>query len=434
MLQRSLLRLPICRFDGPRAVVGSRRAATSVRVRVRVHGYGVVRVGTKLVEATISNGGSCSCIAQGTDGLKVPSGWRRKRRCGDSGSGYAMSGRRPFASSSSPPKPGEGDDDTFSSPSPSPPPPSTDDTAQSDDPPSPLVDPLPGSLQPYARLARLDKPIGTMLLLWPCCWSTALAAPAGCLPDARLLALFATGSFVMRGAGCTINDMWDADFDKSVARTKTRPLASGELAHTQAMGFLTAQLAAGLGVLLSLPHTSYTFQVGAASLPLVVAYPLMKRYTNWPQLVLGMTFNWGALVGWASVHGSIDWAVIGPLYCGGIAWTLVYDTLYAHQDKIDDSKLGLKSTALHFAENTKPILHGFSALAAANWMAAGYALGFTSPLYYGGCAAAYSHLVWQVRTADLDDPSNLAERFKSNNIVGATMFATCVVGNLAATA
>eukprot|EP00562_Extubocellulus_spinifer_P006690 CAMPEP_0178514226 /NCGR_PEP_ID=MMETSP0696-20121128/23906_1 /TAXON_ID=265572 /ORGANISM="Extubocellulus spinifer, Strain CCMP396" /LENGTH=437 /DNA_ID=CAMNT_0020144299 /DNA_START=15 /DNA_END=1328 /DNA_ORIENTATION=- len=301
-------------------------------------------------------------------------------------------------------------------------------------PPSAFVDQLPPSLQPYARLARLDKPIGTMLLLWPCCWSTALAAPPGCLPDPTLLALFATGSFVMRGAGCTINDMWDADYDRSVARTRDRPLASGELSYGQALTFLAAQLTAGLGVLLSLPHTAYTFQVGAASLPLVVAYPLMKRYTNWPQLVLGMTFNWGAIVGWASVHGSIDWSVVAPLYGSGIAWTLVYDTLYAHQDKVDDRKLGLKSTALHFADRTKPILNGFSALAVANWMAAGYALEFTSPLYYCGCAAAYLHLVWQVQTADLDNPPNLAQRFKSNNYVGAIVFASCVAGNLTAAA
>lgn len=236
----------------------------------------------------------------------------------------------------------------------------------------------------------------------------------------------------MRGAGCTINDMWDADYDKSVERTKSRPLASGELTQGQSMAFLGVQLTAGLGVLLSLPHTAYTFQVGAASLPLVVAYPLMKRYTHWPQLVLGMTFNWGALVGWASVHGSIDWTVVGPLYGSGIAWTLVYDTLYAHQDKVDDSKLGLKSTALHFADGTKPILHGFSALALMNWVAAGYALDFASPLYYCGCVAAYSHLAWQVHTAELDNPSNLAQRFKSNNQVGAIMFATCVAGNLTA--
>ena len=319
-----------------------------------------------------------------------------------------------------------GDRSSGSTPPPSP------QVSSSVHPPSPFIDPLPLSLQPYARLARLDKPIGTMLLLWPCCWSTALAAPPGCLPDPKLLALFATGSFVMRGAGCTINDMWDAEYDKSVARTKARPLASGELSHGQALTFLAAQLTVGLGVLLSLPHTAYTFQVGAASLPLVMAYPLMKRYTNWPQLVLGMTFNWGALVGWASVHGSIDWSVVGPLYGSGIAWTLVYDTLYAHQDKVDDNKLGLKSTALHFAGRTKPILHGFSALAVASWMAAGCALDFSSPLYYCGCAAAYSHLVWQIQTADLDDPSNLAQRFKSNNQIGMIVFAACVAGNLTA--
>jgi 4-hydroxybenzoate polyprenyltransferase len=132
----------------------------------------------------------------------------------------------------------------------------------------------------------------------------------------------------MRGAGCTINDMWDADFDKRVSRTRTRPLASGELTQKQALAFLAVQLTAGLGVLLSLPHTYYCFQLGAASLPLVAAYPLMKRYTNWPQLVLGMTFNWGAFMGWAATYGSLDWTIVGPLYASGVAWTLVYDTLY----------------------------------------------------------------------------------------------------------
>jgi 4-hydroxybenzoate polyprenyltransferase len=133
----------------------------------------------------------------------------------------------------------------------------------------------------------------------------------------------------MRGAGCTINDMWDADFDRHVERTKSRPLASGELSMTQATAFLAAQLSVGLGVLLSLPHMEFCFMVGAASLPLVVAYPLMKRYTNWPQLVLGMTFNWGALMGWAATHGSLmdGLSIVGPLYASGITWTLVYDTL-----------------------------------------------------------------------------------------------------------
>mmetsp|Transcript_7702 Transcript_7702/g.11003 ORF Transcript_7702/g.11003 Transcript_7702/m.11003 type:complete len:493 (-) Transcript_7702:165-1643(-) len=290
---------------------------------------------------------------------------------------------------------------------------------------------LPISFRPYARLARMDKPVGTMLLLWPCFWSTALAATP---PDLYLLTLFGTGAFIMRGAGCTINDMWDADFDKSVSRTKTRPLASGQLNHAQATTFLALQLAGGLGVLVSLPHTWYCFQLGVASLPFVVAYPLMKRYTNWPQLVLGMTFNWGAFMGWAATHGTLDWNVVGPLYVSGIAWTLVYDTLYAHQDKKDDAKLGLKSTALHFGEEyTKPVLYGFSALSYVGWNMAGLSAmegDSIHPLFLLGTTTAWSHLLWQIRTADLNDSDNLATRFKSNNTVGAIVFGSIVVGNM----
>ena len=242
----------------------------------------------------------------------------------------------------------------------------------------------------------------------------------------------------MRGAGCTINDMWDSKFDKKVERTATRPLASGALSFKQATAFLGLQLTGGLGVLLSFPreHLEYCFWLGSASLPLVVAYPLMKRYTNWPQLVLGMTFNWGALMGWAATHGTLDaldgLSVVLPLYGGSIAWTLVYDTLYAHQDKKDDAKLGLKSTALYFGENTKPILCGFSALATGNWLLAGYNVGYTDPYFYIGCGAAGSHLFWQVLSADLNNPKNLAERFKSNSAVGAIMFVSCMAGNYGA--
>jgi len=220
---------------------------------------------------------------------------------------------------------------------------------------------LPPSLRPYAHLARLDKPIGTFLLLHPCLWSTALATtPLGCTPDLSLCALFGLGSFLMRGAGCTINDMWDSNYDRNVERTKSRPLASGELTYPQAWTFLALQLSAGLGVLLSLPHLEQCFVWGVASLPLVATYPLMKRYTNYPQLALGMTFNWGAIMGWVAVRGDVDWSVVAPLYASGVAWTLVYDTLYAHQDKKDDVKLGLKSTALTFGEDgTKPILTAF---------------------------------------------------------------------------
>jgi len=298
---------------------------------------------------------------------------------------------------------------------------------------------LPDSLRPYALLARVDKPIGTALLLWPCLWSTALAAsqPGGGwdylagAPDPSLIALFTVGSFVMRGAGCTINDMWDKDFDRNVHRTKNRPLASGKLSTNRAIAFLGLQLSAGLGVLLSLPNMQYCLILGISSLPLVATYPLMKRYTNWPQLFLGMTFNWGAFMGWAASHGSLDPSVVLPLYASGVCWTLVYDTLYAHQDKVDDAKLGLKSTALHFGERTKPTLYGFSSMTFIGWNLAGFGAGFSEPVYYIGSFAAFSHLLWQIYSADLEDPENLAYRFKSNNHVGGIMFASCVAGSMA---
>lgn len=316
-----------------------------------------------------------------------------------------------------------------------------------------LMNKLPRYLQPYAQLARADKPIGTMLLLWPCYWSTAIAAAplltsrmtheiqseieiSTIFGDPKLLFLFATGAFIMRGAGCTINDMWDAKFDRKVKRTVTRPLASGTLNMYQAGGFLGLQLGAGLGVLTSLPNVEYCFWLGAASLPLVGLYPLMKRFTNWPQLVLGMTFNWGSFMGWAATHGSLDalngLSIVLPLYVGGVSWTLVYDTLYAHQDKKDDAQLGLKSTALYFGEKTKPILLGFSTLSTISWMLAGKNVGYVDPYYYFGIGAAGAHLYWQVITADLNDARNLAERFKSNNTVGAIVFASCVAGNIGA--
>jgi len=309
---------------------------------------------------------------------------------------------------------------------------------------------LPPSLLPYAHLARLDKPIGTMLLLHPCLWSTALAytsllstataaaaATASPMAFTILCTKFALGSFIMRGAGCTINDMWDAKYDKQVTRTKSRPLASGALSYNQAWMFLGALLTAGLAVLLSLePHLQDCFVWGAASLPLVGMYPLMKRYTNYPQLVLGLTFNWGAIMGWVAVHGNnVDWSVVGPLYASGVCWTLIYDTLYAHQDKTDDAKLGLKSTALTFGEKgTKPILTALTGVTWGCWMLAGYNVGFGDvldvPLYYGGVSVAAAHLLWQVYTADLDNAENLAYRFRSNNTVGWMVFASCIGGNL----
>ncbi|XP_066998844.2 4-hydroxybenzoate polyprenyltransferase, mitochondrial isoform X2 [Anabrus simplex] len=192
-----------------------------------------------------------------------------------------------------------------------------------------IVNNFPTNVQPYLKLMRIDRPIGSWLLFWPCGWSIAMCAEAGALPDVKMLALFGLGAFVMRGAGCTINDMWDKDIDNKVSRTKDRPLVSGALTQMDAIVFLAGQL--GIGLLILLQLNWYSVLLGASSLGLVIIYPLMKRVTHWPQLILGMTFNWGALLGWSAVQGSCDWSVCLPLYVAGICWTIVYDTIYAHQ-------------------------------------------------------------------------------------------------------
>ena len=314
-----------------------------------------------------------------------------------------------------------------------------------------LISHLPRSFQPYARLSRVDKPIGTLLLLYPCLWSTILATTSSSTSSAvvptmtdsttlllstlSLCSLFAIGSFVMRSAGCTINDMWDREYDESVSRTKYRPLASGELTHRQAFVYLMVQLSLGAGVLASLPNVEHCFVWGVMALPLVATYPLMKRCTNYPQLVLGATFNWGAIMGYVAVRGAVDWYVVGPLYTGCVSWTVIYDTLYAHQDKVDDAKLGLKSTALTFGDSgTKPILTACALVAWGGWIMAGYNAGLGNvldvPYYYVGISAAGTHLLWQIYTADLNDVDNLSYRFRSNNVVGGIVLASCIAGNV----
>jgi 4-hydroxybenzoate polyprenyltransferase len=252
-----------------------------------------------------------------------------------------------------------------------------------------------------------------------------MAAPAGTMPDLQLAALFGVGAFVMRGAGCTINDLWDRKYDAKVERTLNRPLASGQITPFQALVFLGGQLTCGLGVLLQL--NPYSIALGSASLGLVIVYPLMKRYTHFPQLVLGLTFNWGALLGWAAVHGSCDWTVLLPLYGSGVMWTLMYDTLYAHQDKKDDSKLGLKSTALYFG-NSKTALYGFAGTSTAALMASGYCLGTMGLPFYLGVLGAGCHMTWQIKTADFDSRMNLNDRFVSNNVVGGIVMGGILVG------
>ncbi|MEE8535698.1 MAG: 4-hydroxybenzoate octaprenyltransferase [Kiloniellales bacterium] len=278
----------------------------------------------------------------------------------------------------------------------------------------------PAAARPYLRLVRFDRPIGTWLLLLPCWWSLALAAAAtGQPPDFRLALLFAIGALVMRGAGCTVNDLADRDFDARVARTAGRPIPSGQISVRRAVVFLVLQLAAGLMILVQLHPFAILLGVGA--LPLIFAYPFMKRFTWWPQAWLGLTFNWGALMGWAAVTGGLDWPPV-LLYAAGIFWTLGYDTIYAHQDKEDDALIGVKSSALRLGTRTRPALAVFYAAATVLMAAAGLAAGL-GWAYLLALAVVAGLFVWQVAGLDIDDPDDCLRRFKSNRYAGLFLLA-----------
>ncbi|CAN6232833.1 unnamed protein product [Urochloa humidicola] len=286
---------------------------------------------------------------------------------------------------------------------------------------------IPEAARPYAMLARLDKPIGTWLLAWPCMWSITIAAMPGQLPDLKMLALFGCGAVLLRGAGCTVNDLLDRDIDNKVERTKSRPFASGVLTPLQGVGFLGFQLLLGLGILLQL--NNYSRILGASSLLLVFSYPLMKRFTFWPQAYLGLTFNWGALLGWAAIKESLDPAVVLPLYTAGICWTLVYDTIYAHQDKEDDLKVGVKSTALRFGDLTKYWISGFGAACIGSLALSGYNADLGWP-YYPFLSAAAAQLAWQISTVELSNRSDCNRKFVSNKWFGALVFSGILLGRL----
>ncbi|KAJ3155698.1 Para-hydroxybenzoate--polyprenyltransferase, mitochondrial precursor (PHB:polyprenyltransferase) [Geranomyces michiganensis] len=245
------------------------------------------------------------------------------------------------------------------------------------------------------------------------------------IDTAAQLALFGIGALVMRGAGCTINDLWDRDLDKRVVRTRGRPLAAGTVTVPQAIAFLGMQLSAGLAVLMQLNW--YSIALGCGSLVPVVLYPLMKRVTYWPQAVLGLAFNYGALLGWASVMGVCEWSVCLPLYAAGISWTLVYDTIYALQDKKDDVSAGIKSTALRFGDNLKPWLTLFSATTVGGLAVAGYANSQGVPFYLISVGGVAAHLAWQVRTLRPDDTRDAWAKFKSNAGLGALVAAGVLV-------
>jgi 4-hydroxybenzoate polyprenyltransferase len=279
--------------------------------------------------------------------------------------------------------------------------------------------------RPYLRLSRLDRPIGSWLLLMPCWWSAALAiGDIGRLP--LIIALFFIGAFAMRGAGCTWNDITDRDLDALVERTRSRPMPAGQVSVPQAAVFLVVQALIGLAVLLQ--FNRFAVMTGIASLVIVAVYPFMKRITWWPQIVLGLAFSWGALMGFAVTQERIG-ATALALYAGSIAWVIGYDTIYAHQDAEDDALIGVKSTALLFGARTRPALSVFYALAVGLIGVALALAGAGLPAWIG-LAAFAAHLTWQVKRLQINDPALCLRIFRSNRDAGLLLFAGLLVDAL----
>ena len=283
---------------------------------------------------------------------------------------------------------------------------------------------LLGYLKPFAALARLDRPIGTWLLLWPCMWSLSLASEG--LPDIRLCAIFALGAILMRSAGCTYNDILDREIDANVKRTRNRPIPLGQVSVKGAIIFMIMLLVGSLILLLQL--NTLSIWLGAASLIIVFAFPIMKRITYWPQLILGFAFNWGALLGWAACTGSIEWPAI-CLYLGGVFWTLGYDTIYASQDKEDDAVVGVKSSALALGEKARKWVLIFYCLSIAGISLGGILTELKWPFWVALILCGI-HFTWQAITLNPNNEKNCSTRFRANSLSGAIIF----IGILAAKA
>lgn len=295
----------------------------------------------------------------------------------------------------------------------------TSQTAPADAVAQTWVNRAPAAFQPYLRLMRLDAPIGTWLLFWPSVFGLTLgAATAGhglvSWRDGKLIMLFAVGSLVMRGAGCTLNDIVDRDIDAQVTRTRGRPIPSGAVSVKQALGFLGAQCLIGLLILIQL--NSYSVILGASSLVLVAIYPFMKRVTWWPQAWLGLTFNWGALLGFSAETRHLALPAF-LLYAGCFFWTLGYDTIYALQDIDDDALIGVKSTARLFGAHSPQFIAGFYALAWLLIAASGLAAGMDW-LVAGLLLAAGVHFIWQIRVLAPANPANCLRVFRANRDTG----------------
>jgi 4-hydroxybenzoate polyprenyltransferase len=298
-------------------------------------------------------------------------------------------------------------------------------TTVADAPPGNWVDTMaPSWFRPYAHLARLDRPIGWWLLLWPCWWSLALASGAAgdAFPSPWVMALFLIGAVVMRGAGCTYNDILDRDIDPLVARTRLRPIPSGRVTARQAAVFMV--LLSLIGLLVLVQFNRFAIGLGIASLAIVAVYPLMKRLTGHPQVVLGLAFAWGGLMGWAVVFGSLAAPAI-LIYGAAIAWTVGYDTIYAHQDREDDALIGLGSTAITYGERSGRFLALCYGAAMALLLAA-LAVAVAGVAAYAGAAAFAAHLAWQVHRFDMNDPALCLALFRSNREAGWLLFAGLV--------
>lgn len=280
----------------------------------------------------------------------------------------------------------------------------------------------PAATRPWLRLMRADRPVGTWLLILPCLHGMALAVAefgAGLGVVLGFTVLFAIGAFVMRGAGCAYNDIVDRDFDAKVERTANRPLPSGQISVKEAWALLIGLCLIGLAVLLQ--FNTYTIFLGLGSLALVALYPFAKRVTWWPQAWLGLTFNWGALVGYASIAGTLSMQAL-LVYAGGVFWTLGYDTIYAHQDREDDALIGVKSSALRLGEKTRPALYVFYGLTLAFY---GLAYVAAALPFWGliGLVLPAAHFYWQIKRTDINDETACLAIFKSNRDAGFMLLA-----------
>jgi len=283
---------------------------------------------------------------------------------------------------------------------------------------------LPTAWRPYTRLARLDRPVGIWLTLFPC-WAALVQASHG-FPDLRQLAIFSLGALLMRSAGSTVNDIADREFDGHVERTRFRPLASGEIGTTQASVFLVVQLALAASLLAFLAPS--TRLIAICVLPLVFIYPFCKRFTHWPQAVLGAAFNWGMLMAWAEIAGHIPAGAV-LMWAGAIAWQIGYDTVYAYVDVKDDSRLGLRSTAILFGPHGKTCIGLFYALTVTAWSIGGWMLGMSLP-YAVGMLVIAAHLAWQTWRMDLTRPDLNFRLFLANILTGALLACTAMIGTL----